>query len=260
MKLVWKLVGVLIVLLAAVFIYLAFNLGQIVKDGIEHYAPPILGTSVTVAGVQLSPFSGAGSISKLAIGQPKGYGNGEAISIGKAGIALDTSSITSDVIVVKRIAIDAPTINLVQLANGNNIEALVGNIQSKAGGGAQPAKTEAQAGPSKKIIIDDFTLSNAVVSASSPLLKEGKPVELKLPDIRITGIGRKTNGARVSDAAQTIAKRIEKEVGKALTNSKEFQQQIRQKVEQEARGKIEQKLQDKLGNDNAKTLEGLLNK
>lgn len=258
MKLVAKLVGVLIVLLAAVFIYLAFNLGNIVKEGIEHYGPPMLGTDVAVGGVQLSPFSGSGSISNLEIGQPKGYGSGNAISLGKAAIAVDTGSLTSDTIVVKRIAIDAPTINLVQLARGNNIKSLVDNIRRNTGGGAQPAKPEAQTGAGRKIIIDDFTITNAVVSASSPLLKEGKPIELKLADIHITDIGRKTNGERIGDAVQTIAKRVQQEVTKALANSKAFQEQIRQKIEQEARGKIEQKLKDKLGGDKAKLLDGIL--
>lgn len=260
MKLVLKLVGVLIVLLAAVFIYLAFNLGQIVKEGIEHYGPPILGTNVSVGSVKLSPMSGSGSISDLGIAQPKGYGSGDALSLSNVAVDLDTASLTSDTIVIKRIAIDAPTINLVQLASGNNVKALTDNIRQNTGGGKQPAKPEAQAGPGKKIIIDDFTLSNAKVSASSPLLKGGKPVELTLADIHITDIGRKSNGEQVGEAVQTIARRVQDEVTKALANSKEFQQQIRQRVEREARGKIEEKLKGQLGNDKAGVLEGLLNK
>ena len=80
------------------------------------------------------------------------------------------------------------------------LQALMANLASDSTSEAAPAAEES-AGPEPKIIIENFAFTNARTSLNSDILGE-KAVEI--PDIRLTGIGEKSQGVTIREALKQI--------------------------------------------------------
>ena len=72
MKVLGIIIGVLIVVVAAVFVYVAQNANTLVKNAIEGLGSQYLGTRVSVASVDISLTEGSGAINGLEIANPAG--------------------------------------------------------------------------------------------------------------------------------------------------------------------------------------------
>lgn len=267
MKLAAKLIAVLLVIAVVAIIWLANNLGDIIKQAVETYAPPITETSVRLDSASIMPLSGAGSLGGFNIGQPKGFGDGNIMALGEVAIALDLASLNSDTVVVRKILIDTPELLYVQNDRGNNLQALLDSIERNTASSSEPASgTSTDQGQSdssseKKIIIDELSLKAVTVSALLPQIP-GDPITITLPDITIRDIGRKSGGERVADAMRSVAERLNRAVADALANSKELQEQLKQKAREEAERRAkeaaEKKLEEELGSEGAGQLKSLL--
>ena len=264
MKILLKLVAVLILVSVIAVVYLASNLGGLIKDAVEQYAPPITETSVTLDSASIMPLSGKGSLGGFNIGQPAGFGDGNILALGEVALELDLASLNSDTIVVRSILIDTPELHYVQNEAGNNLQALANTIQRNTvqdTDASSPSTTEADTSADKKIIIDVLTIKATTVSVMLPQLPD-RPLALTLPTIEIKDIGRKSGGERISDAMGSITRQLNRELTQAIANSSELQQQIKQQLEAEARKRAEQevdkRLEEKLGSDGAGKLKQLL--
>ena len=100
-----KVVGVLLIVVVLALVWVANNLGGLVKKGVETYAPPVLGTAVVLDSATIMPFSSAGSVNGLAIAQPAGFGVGNAIELGEASLGVDLGSLRAEPLVVQRILV-----------------------------------------------------------------------------------------------------------------------------------------------------------
>ncbi|MFN0075174.1 MAG: hypothetical protein ACKVY0_01740 [Prosthecobacter sp.] len=226
MKWLIRIVVVLVVLIAVGLWYGWSQIDRLIKYGIETGTPPVVQTSVTVAAVKLSPFSGIGIIEGFEIGNPKGFTSPRAVRIGKAEVALDTSSVSTDKIVIKHIRIADPEINLEAGLGGTNLKHIADNAKSFAsqqstaasgnGGASAPAPAdESQPKKSIKLQVDELLITGAKLSASAAGLVPGANANVTLPDIRLTNLG--SGGAGISPAELTaqILSRISTEAAKA---------------------------------------------
>ncbi len=190
---------VLILLVAGGLFYLSSNLNGIVATLIEEQGSVATQTSVRVDGVDIQIAEASASLSGLKVANPQGF-TGNALELGGFSIALDAASLTSDTIVVKDITVAGARVNVQQNGAQNNLRQLLSNLQGE--GSEEPAPSDD--GPTKKLIIERFTLEGASASVDLADLKETREVEL--PPLVLTGIGRESNGATAAQVAEQVLK------------------------------------------------------
>jgi hypothetical protein len=78
-------------------------------------------------------------------------------------------------------------------------------------GGKSEAKDK---GPGKKMIIENVYVKDAKAEVSAEIL-QGKTVSVPVPDLHLTDIGKKTNGATAGEAAKQILGALTASVTKA---------------------------------------------
>ena len=121
------------------------------------------------------------------------------------------------ILVINSVLIANPKVSFeVDEKGGNNMQALLDSM-----GGAAPqgeAGAEEPAGEEMKLIIDQFAFTGGQVSVDSPAL-QGESKMLKLPGIRMSGIGRKQGGVTPNVVAEKIVKELVNEVIKAAAKA-----------------------------------------
>lgn len=195
------LIGVLVIVAigAGAMFYLSSNAGGMIKDGVETYVPPVIGAQVALANVDLDPANGAASLSGLLIGNPEGFKSDHAFKIDNMNVKLDVASLTSDVIHINEVRLDAPDMIYEIGTNGNNI----GKIQENVEAYVASLGLESSDDSELKYIIDHVYINGTKVKIASDLLG-GRGAGVTLPDLHIADIGKRENGAIASDVLKQI--------------------------------------------------------
>jgi hypothetical protein len=168
----------------------------LIKRAIEHYGPELTGVSVKVKAVKLEPVDGRGTISGVEVGNPRGFTAPHSVTLGEIRLAVDPGTITSDVVHVRDITLEAPSITYERGAQGDNLSAIQKHIESrlpksKGGTGTKDAS------PERKFIIDNVRVRNAKVSY-------GGAVTVDMPDIQLRDLGKRTNGATAAEITREV--------------------------------------------------------
>lgn len=225
MKWMIRIAVFLVVVIAGLLWFVFSQLGTLVKYAIETGAPPALKVPVKVGSVSIS-YSGTGTIEGLEIGNPEGYNGPYAIRVGKAELALDTSSVKSDKAVIRHIHLLNPEVNLIAGTGGTNLGQIAKNAQAVAaqatGAPAAPASAPASPAPANstgsgdttRLQVDEILISGAKLNASAGLLP-GASANATLPDIKITGLGAGPEGITSAELAAQVLTRITEEAVKA---------------------------------------------
>ena len=201
-----KFILIALAAIVAVFIgvavYVGSNIDGIVKAGVETYGPRFTGTQVRLGGVSSSLIGGEVTVKEFFLGNPQGFKTDHAFKVGSIKVAIDKGSLTSDVIHIKEVVIEAPDI-IYEMAGGtSNLQTIQNNVARAAGSGGGDAKASSD-GPSKKVVIDNLYLRNAKAALSAGILG-GKVIPLPLPDLHLKDIGKKSNGATMSEASKQV--------------------------------------------------------
>ncbi len=133
------------------------------------------------------------------------------------------SSLFSGKIIIDEIYIDAPEITYERGGKGDNIKAILDNINEFArigSGGRSEKKTESKSekGPSRKVQINNFVLKNGKVNMSTTALK-GEKLSLVLSDIHLKDIGSDKEGASVADAVKEIFEALNTSIAGTVAGS-----------------------------------------
>ena len=183
-----------------------FSLNSIIKKGIEHTAPGLLGVNVTVNDVDISLLAGHAQISGLTVGNPKGFQSDKAFYLGKVDINLEPMSLFSDVILIHNIDIVEPLINYELGAGQTNIGTIEKNIKGteKDSGNTSSANTNKEASSSKRVVIERLSISDAKVNAGIGKLAK----EVVLPEIELKNIGKEGSSMSVVTATTKVISTI----------------------------------------------------
>lgn len=232
-----KRIGIAVIVLAAALgggWWVLNQLGRIVERGVETVGPTVTGTDVSLGGARISIFSGAGSLRRLSVANPKGYSDAEAFHLGEIAVAVDVASVTADVIRIRSLVVDGPRLVAeFNAAGGSNLKTILDHAQAAARGGSAAQKQppgEAQ----RKLIIDEFRFLNAEVRVLAPSYDLDKT--LRLGPIQLKGLGAKQGGAAAADIANQMLRPVVDAAVRAA-----MQEYLRAQ-----RGRIEQKAKDKL--------------
>ena len=208
----------LIVLLAAGVTILFFSLNSIVEKAVNTEGPKITGTSVHLDKADISLFSGNGVFRGFSVGNPAGF-SGHAATVGAVAVDLDTSTVFKDVVVIRRIAVANPELVYERRRTTTNFDVILKNIQDyadshdegAASSGGETKKDDEKS--TKKVIIDELIIRNARATLSVPMLKLS--VQVPLPEIRLTDIGRKESGASFARTALVVVKEVSRTLAEA---------------------------------------------
>lgn len=240
MKFIGILFGLIILLVVGAGAYLFFFAGDVIKQGVEEFGPDYLGTSVNVDAVDMDFASGTGSVRGMAIGNPTGYEGPYSMKLDLLKTTLDTAQTTGDLVVIKDLQIDGASLAAIAKGSKTNLQQLMDNLEQALGsaGGTETSETGAS---ETLFIVDKFSFTNADVSLDSDILGSKA---LTIPDINLSGIGRKSNGATAAEVAQQLMNPITEAVSKAVV----AEGLDLEGVEQQLKDTVKEKIGDKLGN------------
>lgn len=182
----------------AVILFMIFGAGVVdnaVRRGVTTYGPRLTQTTIDLGDVQISPFSGKGSLHDLVVGNPEGFSSAYAIRLQEAAVAVEVKSLLSDTAVIERIYLNAPLINLERAQGTTNLQQIQRNIEE-----ARP-QTEEESEPSdRKFIVREFVLEGGRVTLSAL----GSQTEVAMPAITLEGIGEAEGGVSGQEVGKAI--------------------------------------------------------
>ncbi|MEM8845182.1 MAG: hypothetical protein AAGB35_09085, partial [Pseudomonadota bacterium] len=214
MKKVLIVLIILIAIVAAGVYYVLGNLDSIVKSAIEKNGSEVTGTSVDVGSVSIKLTEGSATIDNFKVGNPKGFDSDYLFSMNKTRVQIDTSRLSTDLIVIKEVLLDGPSINYELSANGSNVDAIKKNVESSSSGSSSSESSSGSSGP--KIIIQNLVIQNGEVMASSSMVK-GQTLKTKLPRVQMTNLGGSSGGTSEEISKQIIDELLQ-QIGAAAKN------------------------------------------
>jgi uncharacterized protein involved in outer membrane biogenesis len=206
-------VGVLVILVAAGIYFVSSNLDRIVKQVIETQGSEATGTRVALGGVDLDLLAGEAALANLSVANPKGFKSDTAFSLAKITVALDTQSISKDVIVIKEIVIDQPVVTYELGEGGSNLDQIKANVSK--GGSASSEEAGEYSGP--KFIIETLRFTGGTVNVSADgVLNEDMASDLA--GFTLRDIGKAAGGATPDEIAMEVTKALTQASLKAVTD------------------------------------------
>jgi uncharacterized protein involved in outer membrane biogenesis len=203
MKKALIIVGVIVLVLAAIVWQVVANLDSIVAGVIEDTGSKVLKTEVSVSGVQIDLKAGKAGIAGLTIANPDGYSSANLFEMDGIEVGLDLGSIGKDVLVITSILVQDPKVNFEgNEKGGSNMQTLLDNINS---GSKEEAVSED--GEALKMIINRFEFTGGQVKATSKL-KPDEVLDLKLPPIKMSDIGKAQGGVTADVVAKEITSKL----------------------------------------------------
>ncbi len=215
--------GVVVAVILATIVSLVVFIDPLAKSAIEGLGSKMTGTKVTVAHVDISPLTGRGTLRGLRVGNPAGFKTESAFSVGEIRIAIDSESLTKDVVVIEEILIDAPRITYELGSDGSNFDAIQKNIERFFFGAAHAGeKKQTAAGKAgkqdpgkRKLVITTFIIRGGRINVGATVF-QGRKLTVALPRIHINNIGRRKGGASPGEVAQEVFAEVAGKVKRAV--------------------------------------------
>jgi len=209
------LTTLLLAALAGGAYWLHGNLDRLVHQAVTRYGSEITGAPFSVAAARLEPTIGRGELRGLRIGNPAGFKTPYAVQADHIELELDLSTLASEVMVIRKIAVIAPDVVYEKGERQTNFDALQAQIAKAVG---QSANT----GPGKKLIVQELVVRNARAQASAAFMG-GKTVSVALPDLLLRDLGKAEGGLTPAQLGQRIAGAMEKRLTAAVSFDKLLQ-------------------------------------
>lgn len=220
MKWFIRILVVLAVLIAGLLWFGYSKIDDLLKLGIEKAGTEALQAPVTIQKLNISMFSGAGTIEGLEIGTPTGFSVPCSLRINKADIAINTSASKEDRIVIQHIRFNEPDIHLEVGPGGTNLSQIAKNARATAdsvapSSGTAPAPAS-PAAPKKnlKLQVHEILITGAKVNASAGVLP-GAQASVTLPEIKLTDLGAGPEGLTPAELTAVILSKLSEEATKA---------------------------------------------
>jgi len=242
MKVIGWIVGIVILVVVGAGVYIVLNSGSLIKTAVETLGPSYLGVPVSLGSAELSLTEGTGTLNNLEIGNPAGFDGPDSLRISRVHLALDPSQLSDTLVVIKALEVDGAEVAVIAKRTATNLQAMMDNLAPS--GGAEPAADDS--GSEMKMIIDKFSFTNAKTTLISDVIGSR---EVALPDIQLSGIGRKSSGVTAREAVRQLLQPIVRGTTEAVAreglNVDELKQNATEKV-QESIGKGLKGLTDRL--------------
>ena len=198
MKALGIIIGIIVVLVLGVGVYVVVNSGSLIKTAVETIGTEVLGVEVSLDSAEISLTEGSGELRGLTIGNPAGFGGSHAMRLGQIRLVIDVAEMSEELVVIKSVLIDKAELAIVVKGATTNLQAIMAKLDSTSTDTAESAEEDSS---EVRLIIDEFVFSNAQASLESELLGN---TSVNIPDVNLTGIGRKADGATIREVLQQI--------------------------------------------------------
>jgi hypothetical protein len=200
----------------AVGIALYFVLGSLdalIEGAIEKYGSEITQTRVRVDSVELHIAKGVAKMRGLSVGNPAGFTSDHSMELGELHVLLDVDSVTEDIVRIKQILIDSPSLTFEIGAQGSNIGAIQRNVDEFVG--TEEASESSGDGP--RLIVENLLIRNGSVRISADFLEQA--LEMPLPPVQLRNIGSGGAGVTPGQLAGQITTQLARSVSQAVARS-----------------------------------------
>ena len=177
--------------------WLYHSLDRVVAAALRSYGPAITGVSMTLDSVHIDASAGSAEIRGLVLGNPAGFQTPQAVTLDLVRVKLDVASLTSDVIRVQDVLLEAPVVTYEYASGTNNLEQIQRNVS------AYLASHGSKESAGKKLIIDQLTIRGGKAEISAAAL-QGKRMAVPLADVHLRDIGKKQGGASPALVAEQV--------------------------------------------------------
>ncbi len=197
----------------AAYVGLDLFLGSAVKVGVNRFAPRIAHTGVELAGADLSPLTGSGTLSGLAVSNPRGWSDNRAVYLGKVHVELAPFSIFGDHIVVNEITVDQPEFLYETRVLSSNIGDLLKGLKGAADNGRGGATTAS--GQPIRFEVRHFRLTNGRIR----LGVGPTALTLPMPPVTLDNLGTAEGGISADQLAYAVMRSVAGTVVGATTEA-----------------------------------------
>jgi hypothetical protein len=211
-RIVAAVAALAVVALVAAGVWLYLSLDHVVKRTIEKYVPEILQATVELDEVKLSPADGAGTLRGLRIGNPKGFRAPHAATVGTIALAVDPTTVVKDVVLVRRIAVERPSITYEPGAKGSNFDVLQRNVERYVGAGG-----EAKSG--RRLIVESLVIRGARVTYAPQVGRGTATISFDLPDIQLRDVGKSRGGVTPGELAKIIVDALATRIAEVMARA-----------------------------------------
>lgn len=199
-----KLLLVLLLLVAAVYVGGMFFLGHLVTAGVNAFGPKLTQTKFVMESATISPLTGSGTLRGIVVGNPKGWSDNDAFRLGKVHVDVAPLSLFGDRIVIEEITIDGPEFLYETKLVSSNIKDLLKNIESFTGAKDTSAQPATKDGKPIKFEVKRFRLTNGVAR----LGVGPTAIPVPLPPISMDNLGTAEGGITPDQLAGAVMKNV----------------------------------------------------
>jgi uncharacterized protein involved in outer membrane biogenesis len=195
-----------VVLVAIVLILNSFG-GRLIQKTVNVAGPAALGVPVSLEKAEFHLLRGHVLLKGLTVGNPDGFKTDGIFELGQLTVDLNTRSLLSGVVHIRKILIDAPKITYERGLTSSNLGDLLAGLEKKPdpAGEETPVVEEAPADEAGgvKVVIDELVVSDAQLNVSLTVA-QGLSAPLPLPTITLRDIGKETGGAGFMEVIQKV--------------------------------------------------------
>lgn len=220
-----KFITFFVLLFIAIYFCLP-SVESIIKRVVHQYGSQIIGTDVSIGGIDLELSKGIGVVKDIKIANPKGYQAPNLFYLKELGVEIDISSLTSDTIIIDNITINNPEITYeMKTLTQSNISDILNNIERNtatdetAQSKDNSSKSAKDDGSSKKVIIKQLTVSDGKVAAIVGAASLKAPINISLPTIKMNNIGQDKNGATPVETISKVITKIMQTVSQTVVSA-----------------------------------------
>jgi hypothetical protein len=186
-------VGTLLLIGVAVFFVTRVlgSLDQIVQEVIQTTGTELTGVPVSVGGVKIDLSSGAGTITGLQVGNPKGYQARNAFQMDLLKVAIDIKAAAEGKVVISEVIIDSPIVEVEMRDDGSsNLAELASNVSANVSGADADtpdadSEPEAADGEPTQLTIKQLLIEGVTFNLIAP---EREPITGNLPTIKLSNV------------------------------------------------------------------------
>ncbi|MGD9611374.1 MAG: hypothetical protein AB7V22_00555 [Kiritimatiellia bacterium] len=213
-------VGILVVLVLVLGAFL-LALGPIAKKTVNAAGPAALGVPVTLQAVDVSLLRGKITLQGLHVGNPEGYRTDSLLDLDSISVKLDRSTLFSDLIVVRSIAISGLVVTYEKGLLNSNLGALIDQLAAGAERKTPAEQAEAEKS-ARKVVIEELVIADSRMNLSvtgAAALTGGGFLPIPLPKITLADLGQEKGGVTLVEAILYVLKTIAGTAGNAIAGT-----------------------------------------